>query len=194
MKRCAYSVKEPVTGMSVAISPNDCLAHQPWLYRDLARTYMTKKTMIPTKEKLINTPAGPPLLRALPEPTSKPGPIIPGLTLGVHSLGCQSETYLQLRSYVNVSTADVVSMALQTHRFGLLPHQSPRNEIDSPPRPKPEFPLQTGLHPCLILPPLAAACSLSDYLVLLKELARGQSDEIGRARFCRRDLTASLHY
>lgn len=42
---------------------------------------MTKKTMIPTKEKLINTPAGPPLLRALPEPTSKPGPIIPGQTL-----------------------------------------------------------------------------------------------------------------
>jgi hypothetical protein len=81
--------------MSVAISPNDCLARQPRSFKDSATTYMTKKTMIPTKEKLIKIPAGPALLRALPEPTSKPGPIIPGLTLGVQSIARQSETHLQ---------------------------------------------------------------------------------------------------
>lgn len=38
---------------------------------------MTKKTIIPTREKLINAPAGPPSWSALPELTSNPGPIIP---------------------------------------------------------------------------------------------------------------------
>jgi hypothetical protein len=38
---------------------------------------MTKKTMMPTSEKLIKTPPGPASLNAFPDPTSKPGPIIP---------------------------------------------------------------------------------------------------------------------
>lgn len=38
---------------------------------------MTKNTITPTKAKLIKHPAGPPLLSALPEPTSNPGPIMP---------------------------------------------------------------------------------------------------------------------
>jgi hypothetical protein len=38
---------------------------------------MTKKTMMPTSEKLIKTPPGPASLNAFPDPTSKPGPIMP---------------------------------------------------------------------------------------------------------------------
>jgi hypothetical protein len=38
---------------------------------------MTKYTIIPTSEKLIKTPAGPPSLNAFPEPTRRPGPMIP---------------------------------------------------------------------------------------------------------------------
>ena len=58
----AYSVKDPDTGMIVAISPSDCI---------------TKKTIIPTNAKLMRTPAGPPSLSAFPDPTSNPGPMIP---------------------------------------------------------------------------------------------------------------------
>jgi hypothetical protein len=38
---------------------------------------MTKKTMMPTSEKLIRAPAGPPSCSALPELTSNPGPMMP---------------------------------------------------------------------------------------------------------------------
>lgn len=42
---------------------------------------MTKKTIMPTSEKLIKAPAGPPSCSALPELTSRPGPIMPANTL-----------------------------------------------------------------------------------------------------------------
>jgi hypothetical protein len=43
----------------------------------IEHSYITKKTIMPTSEKLINAPAGPPSDKAFPELTSKPGPIIP---------------------------------------------------------------------------------------------------------------------
>lgn len=78
MNRSAYSVNEPETGIMVAISPNDCLESvQNRLRPCSVSPYMTKNTMVPTSEKLMRIPAGPPWLSALPDPTNSPGPMIP---------------------------------------------------------------------------------------------------------------------
>lgn len=74
-------MNDPDIGINVAISPSDCLhsiiGEGLGKYHDQPSTYMTKNTIIPTREKLIKEPAGPPSWKALPELTSKPGPIIP---------------------------------------------------------------------------------------------------------------------
>lgn len=52
-----------------------CLVNRsPWGRRF---SYITKKTMIPTSEKLMRIPAGPARRRAFPEPTRRPGPMMP---------------------------------------------------------------------------------------------------------------------
>ena len=78
INRAAYSVNEPVTGIKVAISPSDCLySLASFQNQRMCPNYMTKKTMMPTSEKLIRAPAGPPSCSALPELTSNPGPMMP---------------------------------------------------------------------------------------------------------------------
>lgn len=59
-------MNDPVTGINVASSPSDCI---------------TKNTMMPTKEKLMRVPAGPARCNALPEPTSRPGPMMPPIAI-----------------------------------------------------------------------------------------------------------------
>jgi len=59
-------MNDPVTGMIVASSPRDCI---------------TKKTIIPTRMKLMRIPAGPARCKALPDPTSNPGPIMPPIAI-----------------------------------------------------------------------------------------------------------------
>ena len=72
-------MKDPVTGIMVAISPRDCL-HQVSYRSGLSSTEvtnMTKNTIVPTRQKLISAPAGPPSCKAFPELTNNPGPMIP---------------------------------------------------------------------------------------------------------------------
>jgi hypothetical protein len=84
-------VKDPLTGINVASSPNDCLLRSlvsTWFVHDRcsqfdiirrgkSSSHMTKYTMSPTREKLIKIPAGPARCKALPDPTRRPGPMIP---------------------------------------------------------------------------------------------------------------------
>lgn len=65
-KRSAYSVNDPVTGNDRG-------------YLSLRLHYI--EITISTRQKLIRIPAGPPEWRALPEPTSNPGPMIPPITI-----------------------------------------------------------------------------------------------------------------
>jgi hypothetical protein len=71
-------MNEPVTGITVAISPRDCLQMSELTQAsENCSPHITKKTIMPTKEKLISEPAGPPSCNAFPELTSNPGPMIP---------------------------------------------------------------------------------------------------------------------
>lgn len=73
--------------MRVASSPSDCLIGTVSVYQVNAKrlfvsghgswAHMTKKTRIPTSEKLIRIPAGPARCSAFPEPTRRPGPMMP---------------------------------------------------------------------------------------------------------------------
>lgn len=78
--------------------------------------------MIPTSEKLINAPAGPPSASAFPELTSKPGPIIPRQkkSLSMNAPTCDRVTYLQSQSSEGV----VILIAASTAQpWGLqIPH------------------------------------------------------------------------
>lgn len=76
-------MKEPVTGIMVANSPRDCLevGELDDGKHDFAmNAYITKNTITPTREKLIRIPAGPARRSAFPDPTRRPGPMIPERT------------------------------------------------------------------------------------------------------------------
>ena len=66
---------------------------------------MTKKTIIPTRVKLIRMPPGPASRSAFPEPTSRPGPMIPFYHFLLFSE--------HVRFFVAVTVVVVVVMAVE---------------------------------------------------------------------------------
>src|SRR5687768_4069389 len=57
-------------------------------------THMTKNTMIPTRLKEIETPDGPTGASTLPEPTSRPRPMIPPIAARKQKVGREADAQI----------------------------------------------------------------------------------------------------